>query len=121
MVIEPEFTAGNALGVLQKFHHASFVFGSFCFDVFRVDAIGGIDVLVFFADGAGVFEICWVAGHMDECVGACDFGCSCFFFGGTEAVGKTCILETCEERVEGFAGMAFVRINMAMGIDEHGG
>ena len=82
VVVESEFPAGNALGVGEVFEKSGFVFGSFCFDVFGMDAVGGIDVVVFFAESAGVFEICRVAGYVDERFGACDFGCGCFLFGG---------------------------------------
>ena len=119
VVIEPEFPAGDALGVLQKFHHVRFVFGSFRFDVLGMDAVGGIDERIFFAQGAGRFEVRRVTGHVDKRIWACDFGCGCLFLGGTAVIGEIIVLETREERVEGFACMAFVRINMAMSIDEH--
>ena len=83
MVIEPEFTAGDAFRVLQKFHHASFIFGGFCFDVLRMDAVCGVDKRVFFAEFSGAVEIRWVAGHMDERLGTFDSCCGRFFFGGT--------------------------------------
>ena len=121
MVIEPEFSAGNALGVLQEFHHAGFVFGGLCFDVFGVNAISGVDERIFFAENACGFEVGGVACHMDERFWLRNFCGCCLFFGGAESVGKACVFEAGEECVERFAGMAFVRINMAMSIDEHGG
>lgn len=82
MVIEAEFSAGDALGVLQKFHHASFVFGSLCFDVLRMDAVSGVDERIFFAEFAGAVEVGWVTGNVNECFGLCNFGGCRFFFGG---------------------------------------
>ncbi len=86
-----------------------------------MDAVSGVDEWVFFAQGACGFEISWIAGHVDECFWLCNLGGGSFFFGRTQAIGKARVLETGEERVERFACMVLVRINMAMGIDEDGG
>ncbi len=83
MVVESEFTAGNAFRVLQKFHHARFVFGGLCFDVFGMDAVSGVDEWIFFAEFAGAVKVCRVAGDMDKCFGLCNLGGCRFFFGGT--------------------------------------
>ena len=82
MVIEAEFSAGDALGVLQKFHHSCFVFGSLCFDVFGMDAVSGVDERILFAEFAGAVEVGWVTGDMDECFWLSYFGGSRLFFGG---------------------------------------
>ena len=89
VVVETEFPAGDALRMLQEFHHAGFVFGRFRFDIFGMDAVGGVDVVVFFAEFAGVFEICRVASDVDKRFGACDFGRGSLFFGGAENVRET--------------------------------
>jgi len=82
VVVETEFTAGDAFGVGEVFEESGFVFGSFRFDIFGMDAVGGIDVAVFFTESAGAFEICRVAGYVNERFGACDFGGRRFFFSG---------------------------------------
>ena len=87
MVIEAEFTAGDALGVLQEFHHPGFVFGCFCFDVFGMDAVSGVDEGIFFAEFASAVEVCRVAGNVNECFGLCNFG-GCHFFLGGAAFGR---------------------------------
>ena len=120
MVIEPEFSASDALGVGEVFEESCFVFGCFRFDVFGVDAVGGIDVVVFLAESACGFEISRVTGYVDKCLGACDFCCGSFFFGGAAFGRETRCAEPFEKIVKGFARMAFVRIYVAMSIDEHG-
>ena len=84
-----------------------------------MDAVSGVDEWVLFAEGAGGFEIRRVACDMDECFGALDSCCCRFFFCGAETVGEAGVIEAGEERVEGFACMALVRINVAMRVDEH--
>ena len=94
MVIEAEFTAGDALGVLQEFHHPGFVFGCFCFDVLGMDAVSGVDEGIFFAEFAGAVEVCRVAGDMDKCFWLCNLGGCRFFFSGTAFGCETGSLET---------------------------
>ena len=94
MVIEAEFTAGDALGVLQKFHHPGFVFGCFCFDVLGMDAVSGVDEGILFAEFASAVEVCRVAGHMDECFWLCNLGGCRFFFGGAAFGREVGCLET---------------------------
>ena len=93
MLIEAEFSAGDALGVLQKFHHSCFVFGSLCFDVLRMDAVSGVDEWIFFTENASGFEVGGVACHMDKSFWALDFGCGCFFFGRAAFVCKAALLK----------------------------
>ena len=121
VVVESKFSASDAFGMLQKFHHASFIFGRFCFDVFGMDAVCGVDERVLFAEFAGAVKICWVAGDMDKCFGALDFYGGRFFFGGAAVVCEACVFETFKELVEGFFGVPFVRVNVAMRVDEHRG
>ena len=94
VVVETEFTAGDAFGVGEVFEESGFVFGSFRFDIFGMDAVGGIDVAVFFTESAGAFEICRVAGYVNERFGACDFGCGCLFLGSAAFGRKTGCLES---------------------------
>ena len=94
MVIEAEFTAGDALGVLQEFNHPGFVFGCFCFDVLGMDAVSGVDEGIFFAEFAGAVEVCRVAGNMDKCFWLCYFGGCRLFFSGATFSRKTRGMET---------------------------
>ena len=94
VVVETEFPAGDALGVGEVFEESGFVFGSFRFDIFGMDAVGGIDVAVFFTEYAGAFEICRVACYVNERFGGCDFGCGSFLFGGAAFGRKTGCLES---------------------------
>jgi len=121
VVVETEFTAGDALRMGEVFEESGFVFGRFRFDIFGMDAVGGVDVVVFFAEFAGVFEICRVASDVDKRFGLCNLGCCGLFFGGVENVRETRCAETFEKSVKEFARMALVRINMTMSIDEHRG
>ena len=82
MVIEAEFTAGDALRVGEVFEKSGFVFGGLCFDIFGMDAVSGVDERILFAEFAGAVEVCRVTGHMDECFWLCNLGGCRFFFGG---------------------------------------
>ena len=84
-----------------------------------MDAVSGVDERIFLAEFAGAGEVDGVACNMNECFGALDFCGGSFFFSGTEAIGKARVLEAGEERVEGFACVALVGINVAMRVDEH--
>ncbi len=94
MVIEAEFTTGDAFGVLQKFHHSCFVFGGLCFDVFGMDAVSGVDERIFFAEFTGAVEVCRVAGNVNECFGLCNLGSGRLFLSGAAFVRETSGLES---------------------------
>ena len=82
MVVETEFTAGDALGVGEEFEESGFVFGGLCFDVLGMDAVSGVDEWILFAEFASAVEVCRGAGNVDKCFGLSYFGGCRFFFGG---------------------------------------
>ncbi len=119
MVIEAEFSAGDAFGVGEVFEKSSFVFGGLCFYILGMDAVSGVDEWIFFAEFAGAVKVSRVAGDVDKCFGLCNLGGCRFFFGGAAFGRESGGLETFEKRVKGFARMALVRVDVTMSIDEH--
>ena len=92
--------------MLEQFDHAFLVVACLGLYVFRVYAVGGVHIAVFFGKFPRVVEVLRVACHMDKGLGLLDI--------------RVAVMgEACEQRAEGFASVALVGIDMAMRVNKH--